>query len=36
MDPAVPGLIDAINTGDRAAFLNALAPAATMTDDGTA
>lgn len=36
MDPAVQALIDAINAGDRAAFLAALAPAATMTDDGTA
>ena len=36
MDPAVQALIDAINTGDRSAFLAALTPAATMTDDGTA
>ena len=35
MDPAVQALIDAVNTGDRAAFFAALAPNATMTDDGT-
>jgi ketosteroid isomerase-like protein len=35
MDPAVQALIDAINSGDRAAFFAALAPDATMTDDGT-
>ena len=36
MDPAVQTLIDAINAGDRAAFLAGLSPGATMTDDGTA
>lgn len=35
MDPAVQALIDAINAGDRAAFLAALGPNPTMTDDGT-
>ncbi|HLI57789.1 MAG TPA: nuclear transport factor 2 family protein [Actinomycetota bacterium] len=34
-DPAVQTLISAINSGDRAAFFDALAPAATMSDDGT-
>jgi hypothetical protein len=33
-DPAVQALIAAINTGDRAAFFAALAPGATMSDDG--
>jgi hypothetical protein len=33
-EPAVRALIDAINTGDRAAFLAALTPDATMSDDG--
>jgi hypothetical protein len=36
VDPAVQALIDAINTGDRAAFFAALATGATMTDDGVA
>ncbi|MGH3760341.1 nuclear transport factor 2 family protein [Actinophytocola sp.] len=35
MDPAVQSLLDAVNAGDRAAFFAALAPNATMTDDGT-
>ncbi len=35
MDTAVAALIDAVNAGDRVAFLAALAPNATMTDDGT-
>jgi len=34
-EPAVQALIAAINAGDRAAFLAALAPDATMSDDGT-
>ena len=34
-DPAVRALIAAINDGDRAAFFAALAPGATMSDDGT-
>ena len=34
-EPAVQGLIAAINAGDRAAFFAALAPGATMSDDGT-
>jgi hypothetical protein len=34
-DPAVRALIAAINAGDRAAFFTALAPGATMSDDGT-
>jgi hypothetical protein len=34
--PAVRDLVLAINAGDRAAFLAALAPDATMSDDGTA
>jgi hypothetical protein len=34
-DPAVRALIAAINAGDRAAFFAALAPGATMSDDGT-
>jgi hypothetical protein len=34
-DPAVQALISAINSGDRAAFFGALAPGATMSDDGT-
>jgi hypothetical protein len=33
--PAVRDLMLAINAGDRAAFLAALAPDATMSDDGT-
>jgi hypothetical protein len=31
----VQALIAAINAGDRAAFFAALAPGATMSDDGT-
>jgi hypothetical protein len=34
-DPAVQALIAAINSGDRAAFFAAVAPGATMSDDGT-
>jgi hypothetical protein len=34
-DPAVQALIAAINAGDREAFFAALAPGATMSDDGT-
>ncbi len=34
-EPAVQALIAAINAGDRAAFFAALAPGATMSDDGT-
>jgi hypothetical protein len=34
-DPAVQAAIAAINAGDRAAFFAALAPGATMSDDGT-
>jgi hypothetical protein len=34
-EPAVQALISAINDGDRAAFFAALAPDATMSDDGT-
>lgn len=34
-DPAIEALIAAINSGDRAAFFAALAPGATMSDDGT-
>jgi hypothetical protein len=34
-DPAVQALIAAINAGDREAFRAALAPGATMSDDGT-
>jgi hypothetical protein len=34
-DPAVRALIAAINAGDREAFAAALAPGATMSDDGT-
>jgi len=34
-EPAVQALISAINNGDRAAFFEALAPGATMSDDGT-
>ena len=34
-EPAVQALIAAINDGDRAAFFAALAPGATMSDDGT-
>ena len=35
MDSAVQTVIDAINTGDRAGFFAAMAPDATMSDDGT-
>jgi hypothetical protein len=34
-DPAVQALVAAINAGDREAFFAALAPGATMSDDGT-
>jgi hypothetical protein len=34
-EPAVQALIEAINAGDQAAFFAALAPGATMSDDGT-
>jgi hypothetical protein len=34
-DPAVRAFIDALNAGDRTAFQAALAPDATMSDDGT-
>jgi hypothetical protein len=34
-DPVVAGLVAAINRGDREAFLAALTPHATLTDDGT-
>jgi hypothetical protein len=34
-EPAVRALIAAINAGDRAAFFAALAPGATMSDEGT-
>jgi len=34
-DPAVQALISALNGGDRAAFFDALASGATMSDDGT-
>lgn len=34
-DPVVAGLVEAINSGDREAFLAALTPHATLTDDGT-
>ena len=34
-EPAVQALIAAINDGDRRAFLAALTPDATMSDDGT-
>jgi ketosteroid isomerase-like protein len=33
-DPTVRALVEAINAGDRAAFLALLAPDATMSDDG--
>ncbi|MFI6320211.1 nuclear transport factor 2 family protein [Nonomuraea sp. NPDC050556] len=32
--PAVAALVAAINAGDRAAFLDQLAPGATLSDDG--
>ncbi|WP_370971543.1 nuclear transport factor 2 family protein [Amycolatopsis sp. cg9] len=34
-DPAVRAFVDALNAGDRTAFRAALAPDATMSDDGT-
>jgi ketosteroid isomerase-like protein len=34
-DPAVRAFVDALNAGDRTAFLAALSPDATMSDDGT-
>lgn len=34
-NPVVAQLIDAINAGDRAAFLATLTPDATLSDDGT-
>jgi hypothetical protein len=34
-DPAVQAVIAAVNAGDREAFFAALAPGATMSDDGT-
>ncbi|QMU77867.1 nuclear transport factor 2 family protein [Streptacidiphilus sp. PB12-B1b] len=34
-DPAVRALVSAVNAGDRDAFLAALAPDATMSDDGS-
>lgn len=34
-DPAVRALVAAVNAGDREAFLAALAPEATMSDDGS-
>jgi hypothetical protein len=34
-DPAVRELVAAINAGDRERFFAALAPGATMSDDGT-
>jgi hypothetical protein len=34
-DPTVRTLVEAINAGDRAAFLAVLAPGASMSDDGT-
>ncbi|MFE0048129.1 nuclear transport factor 2 family protein [Streptomyces albireticuli] len=34
-DPAVRALVTAINANDRAAFQAALAPGATMSDDGS-
>jgi len=34
-EPAVQALIAAINDGDRRAFVAALTPDATMSDDGT-
>jgi hypothetical protein len=34
-EPAVRALVAAVNAGDRAAFFAALAPGATMSDDGT-
>ncbi|GAA1974385.1 nuclear transport factor 2 family protein [Kitasatospora viridis] len=34
-DPVVRKVVEAINAGDRAAFLDLLAPGATMSDDGS-
>ncbi|AXK32824.1 nuclear transport factor 2 family protein [Streptomyces armeniacus] len=34
-DPAVRALVDAVNAGDRTAFLDLLTPGATLSDDGT-
>jgi hypothetical protein len=34
-DPTVRSVLQAINAGDRAAFLAAFAPGATMSDDGS-
>ena len=34
-EPAVRAFVAAVNANDRAAFQEALAPAATMSDDGT-
>lgn len=34
-DPAVRAFVGAVNAGDRAAFRAALAPGATMSDDGS-
>ncbi|GAB7187664.1 nuclear transport factor 2 family protein [Kitasatospora sp. Ki12] len=34
-DPAVRAFVTAVNAGDRAAFLAALTPDATMSDDGS-
>lgn len=34
-NPAVRALVEAINGGDREAFLATLAPGAVLTDDGT-
>ncbi|MFF7381201.1 nuclear transport factor 2 family protein [Streptomyces griseoluteus] len=34
-DPAVRAFVAAVNTGDKQAFAAALAPGATMSDDGT-
>jgi hypothetical protein len=34
-DPAVRALVQAVNEGDREAFFAALAPGATMSDDGS-
>ncbi|MCX5154814.1 nuclear transport factor 2 family protein [Streptomyces sp. NPDC060334] len=34
-DPAVRAFVTAVNAGDRAAFNAALAPGATMSDDGS-
>lgn len=34
-DPTVAAFVDAVNAGDKDAFLAVLAPDATMSDDGT-